>query len=370
MFKLKIADPIPLCDVAGWDTGTPEQQKKWHQLRNHAAFDETDPHYVKYTVSGSIIAALYNVGFKILLELWHTKLGDYKEPAPDDEKQWIFDFGHLMEDVTAALFAKKTGYYVYNDTYIYQHGAYPWAVADKDRMYVRADGEEGVLELKTTSYENRKKWMDGNWPYNYELQLRFYMAVANVNHGALACCWGNGESDFAYYEFERDLELEEEIFEKAERFIQSLYDGIEPSIEDIPGTAAYDAVKRVYAKSSGESKMELSPEYANALAAYCSYQQKIDEQKKVIADLEKKQKELIADVLLAMKEAPAAYVQTEDTFFDISYKSAKPISRVSFKDVAKKRPDLAEALKDADLVSTTSARSFKVKKITVDENED
>lgn len=359
--SLKTADPIPLCDVAGWDTGTPEQQEKWHQLRNHAAFDETDPHYVKYTVSGSIIAALYNVGFKTLFELWHQKFGDYKEPAPDDEKQWIFDFGHLMEDVTAALFAKKTGYYVYNDTFIYQHGAYPWAVADKDRMYVRADGEEGVLELKTTSYENRKKWMDGNWPYNYELQLRFYMAVANVNHGALACCWGNGENDFAYYEFERDLELEAEMFAKAEEFIQSLYDGIEPSIEEIPGKKAYDAVKSVYAKSSSaKAKMELSPKYENAIKAYCAYRDKIAEEKKIISDLESKQKELIADVLLAIKDAPAAYVQGQDTFFDISYRSSNPTERVSYKEVKKKNPVLAQKLADEGFVSSSVTRKLVI----------
>lgn len=369
-FKLKIADPIPLCDVAGWDTGTPEQQEKWHIFRNHAALDESDPHYVKYTVSGSIIAALFNVGFRILLELWKIKHGDYKEPAPDDDKNWIFSFGHYAEEVVAQLFAKATGYYVENDTWIYQHGAYPWAVADKDRVYTRLDGETGVLECKTTSYNNRFDWLNGKWPYKYELQLRFYMAVANVQHGALACFWGNGPDDFAYYEFERDLKIEAEIFEKAEAFIQSLYDNVEPEIEDVPGTAAYDAVRRIYAKSSGEAKMELSPEYANALSAYTTYQKRIDEEKKVISDLEKRQKELIAPVLLAMKEAPAAYVQSGETFYDISYKSAKPIERVSYKDVSKKDPELAEKLREGGFVSTSQARSFKVNKITAADAEE
>lgn len=363
MFKFHIANPIPLVDAAGWDTGTEEQQKRWHQYRNHAAESEDDPHWTDYSITGSAMSALFDAGFKSKISLYFEKKGTYKPAPPSAETQWIFDFGHFAEEVSAQLFAKKTGYTVFNDTVMYQHGAYKWAVADMDRRYVRPDGEEGILECKTTSFANREKWQDG-WPKGYEIQLRFYMAIANVKHGALCCFWGNGANDFAYYEFERDLELEEELFATAYSFIDDLRNNREPNPEEVMGGSAAEELKSIFAVSDPTlGKMEIPAEYESAIRAYSTYSEQISSLNAQVKDLTAKRDSLVAPLLLHLKNTPAAFLETKEEIFDISYKSNSPTEKVSFKEVAKNDKALAEELRNKGFVTSSAARPFKVKVI-------
>ena len=57
-------------------------------------------------------------------------------------------FGNVLEEVVAQEFAKRTGLKVQRRNAILQHPAYPWMLANVDRLIV---GERIGLECKTAS---------------------------------------------------------------------------------------------------------------------------------------------------------------------------------------------------------------------------
>ena len=68
------------------------------------------------------------------------------------------------------------------------------------------------------------------------VQLRFYLSVADVQHGAYSCIWGNNpENDLAMPEIERDLAMEDMIFERLDEWIWSLEKDKPPTMSGVFG---------------------------------------------------------------------------------------------------------------------------------------
>ena len=107
------------------------------------------------------------------------KKGRMKAPVKSNQEQLMM--GHLLEPIAAYWYQQKTGNTVYDDTYMYQHADRPWALADFDRRFTRKeDNAPGILECKSCTYHKAGDWADDAYPIYYELQLRFYLAVADV----------------------------------------------------------------------------------------------------------------------------------------------------------------------------------------------
>ena len=158
--------------------------------------------------------------FFSLLQLFlsYGKFGELKANADQ------LAMGHLLEPIAAHWFEKKTGNLVEDDTFLYQHADHPYALANIDRRYTRReDGEPGVLECKSCTYHKAGDWAEGAIPLHYELQLRFYLAVLDVEYGAFSCIWGNNpETDLAMPEIIRDKAKEDMIFERLDQWVWSL----------------------------------------------------------------------------------------------------------------------------------------------------
>ena len=204
-----MAAPIILCDTAGMTNA------RWLECRMHGPKGD-----IPYTTGGSDVAAIFGVSPWVTpLELWMIKKGKMKPPPKANAN--TLEMGHMLEDIAAYWYGKKTGNTVINDTNMYQHADFPFALADFDRRFIRAsDGERGILECKSCSWRVAKEWDNNGYPYNYELQLRFYLAVADVNHGAFSAVWGNNpDQDLALPTLERDKVIGDMIFDKLERWI-------------------------------------------------------------------------------------------------------------------------------------------------------
>ena len=103
----------------------------------------------------------------------------------DDEVNWVAkEVGHLLEDLVARIFARKTGLKIFQRKVMYQHPHYPWMLADLDYLAEQPDGTLAIVEIKTTNYNARDKWVYNDLeivPPYYEAQGRHYMAVVNLN---------------------------------------------------------------------------------------------------------------------------------------------------------------------------------------------
>ena len=204
-------------------------------------------------IGGSDVAvALNSSPYRTARELYYDKIGVVMaDEGPD--KSITFQIGHLLEDVVAHIFAKKTGLSVFEDHWMYQHPIFPFLIADVDRFVMLPDGRKAILECKTAHYDMQFKWANGSVPRHYELQVRHYMAVMNIDVAFIACLFSNNENDFVWQKIERDLDEEENTIMELEAFWRNhVLARVEPPLVEKPDCEAFFTV------GSGSASRSLS----------------------------------------------------------------------------------------------------------------
>lgn len=258
-----MAQPILLCDCAGMDND------RWLECRAHGPNGD-----IEYTVGGSDVATIFGVSpWTTPLELWMIKKGRAKAKQKPNPLQ--LEMGHLLEPIAAHFYAVTTGNTVIDDTCMYQHADHPYALADFDRRFLRkADGEPGILECKSCTYHKAGDWADGAYPLYYELQLRYYLAVADVQIGAFSTIWGNNPAnDMAMPELERDQAKEDMIFERLDEWIWSLRNDKPPTMADVTPKLALESLGRIYgASQKGLPTIEFPKKYEKSLRGIAELQ--------------------------------------------------------------------------------------------------
>ena len=340
-----MAAPIMLCDTAGMSND------RWLECRMHGPKGD-----IPYTIGGSDVAAIFGVSpWTTPLELWMIKKGRMK-PKPKDNADQL-EMGHLLEPIAAHWYAKKSGNFVYEDTGLYQHADHPYALANFDRRFERAsDGESGILECKSCTFHKADSWEDGSIPLYYEMQLRFYLAVADVQYGAFSCIWGNNpENDLAMPEIERDLAKEAMIFERLDEWIWSLEHDVPPTMSGVAPKLAMESLARIYGDSqAGLPTIEFSDKYEHPLRQIALLQGKIRD-----CDAEKKryEKEMEAHsvrIAEVMKEHEHGILTTTTDKLLIDFVT-KTTKRADTKALKTKYPNIY-----ADVLNTSSSRKVKV----------
>lgn len=165
-------------------------------------------------IGGSDAAAIIGVSpFATARDLYYDKLNIVSFSSEEDN--WVQkEIGHLLEDLVAKIFSKKTGYPVYQVKKMFYHPHYPYMLADVDYFVKLPDGKTAILEIKTTNYNATGNWwLDGkeSVPVNYEIQGRHYMAVTNIDKVYYCCLYGNTEDEVIIRSIDRDQEYEELI---------------------------------------------------------------------------------------------------------------------------------------------------------------
>ena len=226
--------PKLLCDTKGMN------RERWLECREHGPDGD-----IEYTLGGSDVSTVFGVNpWTTPLELFQMKRGLLKQS--DDDNAGRKKMGHLMEPVVAYWYREMTGNQLIEDSGLYQHADYPYALANLDYRVVNGDGH-GVLDCKTTSWRNAEEWADGAIPYRYDLQVRFYMAVMDFDYADLACMWGfDAEKEMAIRSIRRDRDIEKLIFERLDEFIGRLCSGSPPTMSDVDPEQAMKALARVY----------------------------------------------------------------------------------------------------------------------------
>lgn len=183
-----------------------------------------------------------------LYALWAEKVGAIGEKEDNEAMR----LGRDLEDYVAKRFTEATGKRVRRENYLICNSLYPFAHANVDRVIV---GENAVLECKTTSVLNLKKFKGNDFPEQYYAQCVHYLMVACAKRIYLAVLILG--KDFRWYVLERD---EDEIaaLAKAEKdfFETHVKTGIPPAVDGRAPTG--DAMAAVYGESNDET-VDLSP---------------------------------------------------------------------------------------------------------------
>ena len=338
--------PNILIDTAGMDN------ERWLECRMHGPLGD-----IPYTVGGSDVAAIFGVSpWTTPLELWLVKKGRIKPPEKSNANQ--LQMGHLLEPIAAYWYEKKSGNAVTEDTNLYQHADHPYALANFDRRFTRAsDGEPGILECKSCTYHKAADWAEDAIPLYYELQLRFYLAVADVDIGAFSAVWGNNpDNDLAMPEIVRDRAKEDIIFERLEEWIWSLENDKPPTMQDVKPKLALESLARIYgSRQKNLPTVEFSSKYEKALRKIAMLQGELTARNAEIKKLEKEIEAHSVRIAEAMKEHEHGVLTTTGDKLLIDFvtrKTRRPDSRA----LKEKYPSVYD-----EVLKTSESRKVKVR---------
>ena len=271
-----MAAPNLLCDTKGMT------RERWLECREHGPDGD-----IEYALGGSDVATVFGVN------PWATPLGLYQSKKgllkPDDsDNANRKKMGNLLEPVVAYWYREKTGSEVIEDNGLYQHADYPYALANLDYRVLGADGY-GVLDCKTTSWRNAEAWADDAIPHQYELQVRFYMAVMDLEYAALACMWGfEADKEMAIRRVTRDRDTEAIIFERLGEFIERLRTDNPPTMADVNPELAMKDLARIYGASQpGQPTIEFGKKHERALRRIAALQEDKTELDRQVRENEK-----------------------------------------------------------------------------------
>ena len=212
------------------------------------------------------------------------------------------------------------------------------------------------MECKSTSHFKADAWKDDGCPLYYELQLRFYLAVADVSFGDFAAIWGNNpDNDFAMPRLIRDPVMEGQIFERCDEFIWSLVHDKEPTMEDIAPKLALESLAKIYGSSQpGLPTIEFPKEYEGDLRRIAELQQQVSDHRKQADKLEKEAEARSVRIAeLMMKHEHGVLETTKDKLL-IDFVSRKT-TRVDVARLKDEKPSIYEEFK-----KTTESHKVKV----------
>jgi putative phage-type endonuclease len=344
-----MAAPILLCDTKGMS------RERWLECREHGPKGDID-----FTVGGSDVAVIFGVSpWMTPLELWRIKKGLMKVPAFANEEQMAM--GHMLEPIAAHWYAKRTGNTVSEDTGMYQHADHPYALANFDRRFSEPSGANGILECKSTTYHKASDWYDEAIPVFYEFQLRFYLAVADVDIGDFACLWGNNpNNDLATPRVTRDKFKEDVIFEKLEEWIWSLKNDKPPTMADVEPKLALESLARIYgASQNGLPTIEFSKKQEHALRRIALLQTENTELNRAIQQNEKEIDAHSVRIAEIMKEHEHGVLETTSDRLLIDFVT-KITRRVNSDRLKQSHPIIYQ-----DCLRASESRKVKVKIETI-----
>ena len=175
-------------------------------------------------IGGSDVSAIIGISpFRTARDIYYDKLGI--AAVEENEGNWVaMEMGHLLEDLVAKIFERKTGLKIYQIKKMFRHPLYPFMLADVDYFITMPDGTKAILEIKTTNYNAKDLWWkDGREtvPAYYEAQGRHYMAVMDMDRVFFCCLYGNTEDEAIIREIRRDAAYEEEMIFLEQEFWNS-----------------------------------------------------------------------------------------------------------------------------------------------------
>ena len=174
-------------------------------------------------IGGSDAGTVMGAGSRSLTRLVLEKQGKWSAPPADRALQFIFDWGHAAETVSARHFGRVTGFEVYRDSRMFAHPQHPWMGGDVDAFCIDAEGYQCGIELKTANPMFLSRWHSGVYGEDatvyrqeYIWQIRHYMAVTNLFRWYLVIMFDNNADNVVMIRVDRDMHAEQELISAEE----------------------------------------------------------------------------------------------------------------------------------------------------------
>ena len=117
--------------------------------------------YRRRGIGGSNAAAILGISpWRTARDLYYDKLSVVKA---DMDENWVaLEMGHLLENLVARIFAKKTGLRIFQRKVMFQHPLYPWMLADLDYLVELPDGSNAICKRQIVVNQRQRKAVTGS----------------------------------------------------------------------------------------------------------------------------------------------------------------------------------------------------------------
>ena len=318
--------------------------------------------YRRKGVGGSDAAAVLGVSpFLTARDLYYDKLNI---ATPEDEdSNWVQkEIGHLLEDLVAEIFHRKTGFPVYQVKKMFYHPEHPYMLADVDYFVTLSDGRTAILEIKTTNYNAKDKWWrDGEEtvPVNYEIQGRHYMCVMNIDTVYFCCLYGNNDEEVIIRRIDRDKSYEDELIALEGDFWNEYVSKKIPPPYTEDGQIVLDSLNRIVGADTDAPAVELENTTVNYVKRYLELQEQKRQADALSKELESEMKWMQGQIVAAMGKSCTAACNVGDTAYTITYNPSRKtgINKDNLLRMHEEYPELYDTY-----VTVTESRRFYVKK--------
>jgi putative phage-type endonuclease len=200
-------------------------------------------------IGGSEAAAVVGLNpYASPFSVWADKLGKLEEKETTEAMRQGTD----LEDYVARRFSEQTGKKIRQSGFMYRNPAYPWALANVDRLIV---GEDAGLECKTTSQLNLRKFKGGEFPASYYVQCMHYLAVTGCQRWYLAALIYSTE--FKVFTIERDEDEIKALMDAEHDLWKHVQNRTPPETDGSKATT--DALSQIYTGTYEDSPVDLTP---------------------------------------------------------------------------------------------------------------
>lgn len=257
------------------------------------------------------------------LEVWRRKVHGEVIEENNAMKR-----GRLLEPAVAEWYAEETGAALRKVGRTLRHRERGFVIATPDRI-ATLNGAPRVLEIKTTNYARPDEWGASGTdevPAAYLAQVAWTMAVTDMPSADLAVLISG--DDFRLYHFERDLELEGNLFELGEKFwVDHVLSQVPPPVVGIDN----EWLKQRFPKDNGEvlSFAQLTDDARELVQRFLATWKADKEQESALEDLSAQVRALIGSA--SGLEGPG---------FRIDWKQNKPGKATDWKALTAEAPEL------------------------------
>ncbi|WP_432764140.1 YqaJ viral recombinase family protein [Hungatella hathewayi] len=322
--------------------------------------------YRRRGIGGSDVASIFGISpFRTARDLYFDKLDIAS--VEEDEGNWVaMEMGNLLEPLVAKIFAKKTGYKVYQIKKMFYHPLYHFMLADVDYFVELPDGTTAILEIKTTNYNARDHWwLDGmeTVPAYYESQGRHYMAVTDIDRVFFCCLYGNNEEEVIIREIRRDYAYEEEMIFLEQEFWEKHVLAKSPPPYWERGDLIMESARRHFgAADPNATAVELNATMTAKLMRYLQLQEEKKNEEVHSKQIEKELQRLKGMLVAEMGTSCTAVCKRGEVSYTITYNPVRKtvIDKDGLLRLKLQHPDIYE-----QFVSVSESRRFNVKAASV-----
>lgn len=218
--------------LGNFENNSPE----WHELRRTG-------------IGGSDIAAICNASpWTSPFALWAKKTGRIPDDyTPSEAAEW----GTRLESVVLDKFEEEhPELTVHRNVGTWAHADREWQLANPDALFVDAEGNWGIIEVKTSRYED--DWSQGV-PAYYRTQVNWYLQTFGFAKAHVVTLFAGSK----YREFQMDADSFEQAtnLEQVEQFRAYIDKDEQPDYDGALST--YETIRELHPDIDAEGSVEL-----------------------------------------------------------------------------------------------------------------